>query len=1020
MELNKEQKLARDCEKKHIVVSAGAGSGKTAVLTKRIVRKINEGTNLDQLIVITFTKASAKEMKQRLIKALPDKINEIENATITNNDAFFLNFVSKFGYLIGKDSNISIISDNVYAYERIMVIEQLINNSENQEEILDFISVYFHGEKNKFIKEMASLHRSITDKIKLTDSFYQRNIDDQYLMVIKTLLKKMKDLVPKNSEDVLDIIDTIMSADNLKECVELFSENTKKITKGKIGETEENKKELKKYDAIRTRQLKEIIDVVKEAEDNKEIESKVRKVYDFIINFLLEVDKELEKIKEELNKYTYKDIMEMVIEILNYPAGEKRHELDVYLENINEIMVDEYQDTNQRQDQIIDLLTKKGATLFVVGDAKQSIYGFRDCSPQYFNKRAKQCKTSDDAELINLNTNYRSNKIIIDEINKIFENTMTESCGEVDYKDNHKLEAGNTTELDHAKVSGVIIDPDFLPDANIDIDFYHTYLIVKDIMKKKEELGISYSDFCLLSPKKSTFSSLKKICNYYKIPVSIQESDKNLDNPIVQVFINIINLLDDRDKDYHLYALLRSFLYQVSDYDLYQVYKDRDEINKKVDKEQRKKVIDKIDEIDGNIKPIILDVKEKIELIKKNITNYSLEYGLKSIFRVFNFSGKLSLLDNDIDFIQIIDKLNKLIEDFSQHNYSLTKTRKAIDTLLEYEIVDFILETNLEPDSIHACTIHYSKGLEYKHVYVLGLASKSSSDKNKLRFHPTIGVNADLYVEEDNHRVVKYNTMEKKLASELVKISEEHEQVRKFYVALTRSEETLNFYLKRKEGDELSGMGKYLNSYELIANKESRKISDEVDNQFSSEEVDEIKKIYYKMSEEVKEQEYEKYFPLQELLEVKVAGEQVEAKRASRDDVELLTEEQKMNMEKGDYIHNVLSTIDFTRLDEVRLEDEDINLIIDRMKNNELFVGIDGCYQEVEFYDEEQNIHGFIDLVVKVGDKYKIIDYKLSNIDDEKYDKQLSVYYDYFTKNINPNVECYLYSLTTGKYRKVK
>lgn len=1002
MNLNPQQEQAVNSTSKQIVVSAGAGSGKTAVLTQRILRLIKEGINLDQLIVITFTRASAKEMKERLIKQLPEKRNEIENTNVTTFDGFFLDFVSNFGYLIGVDNNISIISDNVLNYERYRIIDNLINNYPKQDRLMDFISVYFHGDKDQFVDAIASLHKTVSDKIKVEDVFYANKGVEE--IACQLLINKIQNLINYSVDTTVEeygLLQGLLQENNYLELANKYLEVHKELNGKKnsvkllMGENSDLFGEIKKS-------TKDLADEIINCSLDKDKEQQLKEVYDFLIKFINLVDCELTKFKKELNKYTYKDIMEMVIKILDYDNDlSKRSDLDKFLENIKEIMVDEYQDTNKQQDEILERLVSKGATLFVVGDAKQSIYGFRGSSPEYFNNRAN----SEDSELINLNTNYRSDENVIKEINNIFRDTMTLNCGQVEYQDGHELKAGKIGGVNFKEpVSAVIINETELPDDRFDKLYYQSYLMMKDIKAKKEELGCSYSDFCILAPKKNKFKYLKRICNYLDVPINIQESDRNLENPIVQVFINIINILDNKDVNYHLYALLRSFIYNMNDNNLYTIYHNiqgcvlyNEEVN------------------DKNV----IDVRNKIINIKNNINNFGIDYGLKSIFREFNFASNISMLDKDIDFIQIIDKINTIIDEFASHNYDLAKVREAITTLIDKEQLSFEIETPEKEDSITACSIHYSKGLEFKHIYVIGLQSRPNSEKDKFKFNLTTGLTTNLYTEEevDDYKVVvEYKTLDSKIHNILETQNNEHEDIRNFYVALTRSEQTINFYLERsidKKGEvsKFNSTAQYLNKYPLVYNQPFY--------EFKETELKEMETIYFSKVED--SSDYEVNNAESRLITKEVIGEVKEVKRASRSDVYILDEEGIKNINRGDYVHNILSLIDYKDLDNVKVEDELIQSYIDNMKQQDIFNNIDEYYQEVEFYDEESSIHGFIDLLVKdYNGVYKIIDYKLSDYDKEEYDQQLNRYYHYLKTKVGDNIECYLYSLEKDSVRQVE
>ena len=106
-------------DNKNIIVSAGAGSGKTAVLTERVIRKLKDGININELLILTFTKAAAAEMEDRIRskikknKELKEQLNLLDSAYITTFDSFSLSVVKKYHYLINVSPNIGIVDSSI-------------------------------------------------------------------------------------------------------------------------------------------------------------------------------------------------------------------------------------------------------------------------------------------------------------------------------------------------------------------------------------------------------------------------------------------------------------------------------------------------------------------------------------------------------------------------------------------------------------------------------------------------------------------------------------------------------------------------------------------------------------------------------------------------------------------------------------------------------------------------------------------------------------------------------------------
>ena len=115
----------------NILVSAGAGSGKTAILSERVIRKLNDGVNINELLILTFTKAASEEMKERIRKKIIDnhlgeQLNLLDSAYITTFDSFALSIVKKYHYLLNLDKNIRLVDESILKIERSKIIEEVL------------------------------------------------------------------------------------------------------------------------------------------------------------------------------------------------------------------------------------------------------------------------------------------------------------------------------------------------------------------------------------------------------------------------------------------------------------------------------------------------------------------------------------------------------------------------------------------------------------------------------------------------------------------------------------------------------------------------------------------------------------------------------------------------------------------------------------------------------------------------------------------------------------------------------
>ena len=117
--LTPEQQLAVDKSDTNIIVSAGAGSGKTTVLKERVLRELKQGVNVNDLIILTFTNNAAQEMKERIRKIISSnpEVSEqalyLDSAYITTFDSFAQSLVKKYNYLLNMSKDFSIVDASI-------------------------------------------------------------------------------------------------------------------------------------------------------------------------------------------------------------------------------------------------------------------------------------------------------------------------------------------------------------------------------------------------------------------------------------------------------------------------------------------------------------------------------------------------------------------------------------------------------------------------------------------------------------------------------------------------------------------------------------------------------------------------------------------------------------------------------------------------------------------------------------------------------------------------------------------
>ena len=209
----KEQQEAIDKEGTNIIVSAGAGSGKTAVLSERVLRKIKNGISINELLILTFTNAAASEMKERIRKKLLDdnlleEANNVDSAYITTFDSYALSIVKKYHYLFNISRNIKIIDSNVINLKKEEIINQIFEEMYTKKEtkFLKLIDDFCSKDDTEIRNSIIDISNKLDlryDKEEYLNNYvetYYNNLDYLVLKYQSLLITKIKEIKNKGKE----------------------------------------------------------------------------------------------------------------------------------------------------------------------------------------------------------------------------------------------------------------------------------------------------------------------------------------------------------------------------------------------------------------------------------------------------------------------------------------------------------------------------------------------------------------------------------------------------------------------------------------------------------------------------------------------------------------------------------------------------------------------------------------------------------------------------------------------------
>lgn len=1009
MGFTKEQEEAITKTGTNIIVSAGAGSGKTAVLTERTIRKLINGQNINRLLILTFTNMAAGEMKDRIRQAikkagLKEQLDYIDSSYITTFDSFALSVVKKYHYLLKIPKDISIMDSSIEVSKTDEIIDEVFLSMYNDPDFKKLVGDFCTKTDDK-IKEIV---KEISKKLDLLPNKqeYLKNYETIFFNEenINNYINEYYKLIITKKEEIKDPYKTLISLTdekyittlNIENLLESNSYEDIKSNLNIIGSPRKNKncsEDAVTYKDIIIKKVKTLKELTR-FENSEEIKESLLSIKPYIraiCKIINLYDEKFNKYKIDKNLYTFQDIAHMAIKVIK-----DNKDIQEELKNsFDEIMVDEYQDTSDIQEEFINLIASNN--VYMVGDIKQSIYRFRHANPYIFRNKYDDYSINKGGIKIDLLKNFRSRKEVLDNINLIFDLIMDNNVGDAEYSKSHRMNFGNTSYIEHLKT---------LHDNSMDILTYNkedlkefttdeieAFTIAYDIKqkidnkyqvvdKKTNTLRDSmYKDFAIIMDRGTSFDLYKKIFEYVGIPLSQIKNEKltsGNDITVIKNFINLIIKINNNELDqefkYYFTSCSRSFLNKISDEEIFDILKS----NKFYDTELFK-----------ICKSINIDELSNLDL-------------LNEIINKFNYYEKITTTSSIKESEIKIEYLKDLSVNLSKIGYTPLMFSEYLNKMSEKEVIEYSLNSG-DVNSVKILNIHKSKGLEYNICYFSGLSKKNNDEDIKSLFLVDDSFNIITpYVKEGvKNTILKDLLINKNIRDNI------SEKIRLFYVALTRAKEKIIILLpfddkvesfthlvpdqNRLEYKRISDM---LNSIKPVLEPYIKQI--DFNKVKLTKDYNKIKKYNYK--KEIKESSIK--------IEHKynnINYEIINQTRFSKDSNKLLTLNEIDNMKEGVKLHYIFETEDFNNTDNVF-----VLKFLKHIDKNYI-----NCYKEYEFIFNDNNDikHGFIDLMLEYDDYIMLIDYKTKNIVDDAYIKQLNGYKNYISNISGKKVNIYLYSI---------
>ena len=1006
---SKEQELAITSTSSNVLLSAGAGSGKTAVLTERIYRLVKNGADLSRFLILTFTNAASAEMKIRIREKLmsdeklANQLAKIETAHIETFDSFALFLVKKYSFRLGVSPNIGILDKTLLDIERNNIRDNLITYlyQERNSDFLKLISKYCVKNDNQirsYITDLCLKAESQINKKEYLDSFIDtyfnekrlnQIVDSKFDIMVDSINQAIKDA--SSLEDADDASQIIEALESLLEKGKDFNSLTTAYNEFKFPTKKKSAATDGDYrNSIKANLQKALIREIDFGTREEIIEQYMSTKEDMktLMGIVKEIEDKLDKYKKEKSSYSFGDIAALALKALD--MEDIRKQISEFFEYI---LVDEYQDTSMIQELVINKLERNNVCM--VGDIKQSIYRFRKADCTLFQEKYIKYKDGLGGQLISLNTSYRSRREIVDVVNEMFTQLMKPVINPINYADGHNFEFGFTAYdslIDDKENYKLKVEKYSLAENENAIE-KETLKIVEDITHKirnkyqvydKDARGLrdcSFKDFAIIIDRGRDFDQIKAQLSDYGIPAKVIYNEPVKESEIILVLKNLLILFNAclkkefDDKYRHAFvSISRSFISETSDQVIYNYLKENN-ISDSLIMRKMMKVVDSCQHL-----PVS---KILISIINE--------------FAIYQKINKLKHFSNNANKIELFVRLAENMDDLGM---SLDGLISYLEDLNKYDLEIDYSDKDVGDNAVTIITIHRSKGLEYPIVYMPGLTSRFNSS-NATSFLIDDKLGPVLPITGNNTKSSLFNHLIKNIEAK----ESFEERLRLFYVAVTRVRERLIlFYQEKENGDSEIYSPISMNSFRSFVH-------------FLH-----LEDKYGETSNyPIKTFDAEDHFSFEDLTIKHINIEPVEVfkKMASK---ERTSEVDNSLLEFGTEIHYLLEIVDYESKDLSFISDSRMRKYVNNVLQSEIFKNVENSQvlHEYSFFDEKNGVSGIIDCIVTREQSIDIVDFKLKNLDDEKYILQLHTYRDYIEQTTDKVINMYLISAITGEVKQIE
>lgn len=832
-----EQLAAIEARNHTILVSAAAGSGKTAVLVERIVTLLREGVPMDRMMIVTFTRAAAAEMRQRLNQRILQEahrqpqlmgraLDDLESAEISTIHSFCQHLLREEFQAAGIDPLATICEEQkrvaLFHEAYVQAMNELLE--EGQQGLIrlaDSLGAATLEDWNRRLYEfLTSLphpfawlreHAAhLADEPFCRQPWYEvilRYVNQQ-TDGMALILERQRALFDESAalrerwtdwqqdQETYRCFQAAVeqSPDKLPELLATYTFKKLSTVRGLAGMGEAAQQWDKTYKKLRNdhKELVKELQALSRVDDDRwrrELPA-IQAEVEALALLTERTAQHFAEAKREQHLLDFSDLEQFTLELLDDP--DLREKLR---ERFDHIFVDECQDVSAVQDAIIQQLQGENTCLFMVGDVKQSIYRFRQADPTLFLRRMRTFSDAEDARerRIFLQRNFRSSEAILDATNRVFRRLMKASVTELDYLPEDELIPGRATEQ-NASVEIELMTASGEKKRAAELltaQALRTAARIEGMTREtffdgEKERTYTYRDMVILMPSVSRAGAqVADVLQSRGIPVYFDGTDSYFTLPEILTVTSLLTLIDNRMQDVPLLAVLKMTPFLLTDQDLADI---------RLCKTGRDvpfwEAFDACCAQKTSLGKRCEEIRKQIEEWRFLSRMVPLSEFLWRILRetgLFAVSGALP--EGELRQANLMLMCQRAAEYEDAGGVSLHGFLQVIEELRAAGDSRSAKVLGENENLVRIMTIHKSKGLEFPVVFVLGLGDALHLQSGKsLRTHSRLGVCLP-YMNPDMN--IRRETVLDRAFDLQRKLDEKAERARILYVAMTRARERL-------------------------------------------------------------------------------------------------------------------------------------------------------------------------------------------------------------------------------------